>query len=165
MALVRTPDVDVADDFRLTMRNVAAAVAVVTAFDESGEPHGTTVSAFTPLSMEPPLLLVSLDNTSRLLDLAQVRRRVGINVLGVDQQDVAQQFAARDRDRWLGISWHDEGRAPALSERLAYIAVSVERRIRAGDHTLLIGAVHRATWDEGAPLTYWQRSFGSHRED
>ena len=47
------------DRYRVAMRNVAAAVAVVTTFDPDGRPYGTTVSAFTPLSMEPPLLLVS----------------------------------------------------------------------------------------------------------
>jgi flavin reductase (DIM6/NTAB) family NADH-FMN oxidoreductase RutF len=151
----------VADDFRLAMRNVAAAVAVVTTFD-GDRPVGTTVSAFTPLSMDPPLLLISLDNTSRLLATVALGQAVGVNVLGVDQRDLASQFAQRGVDRWRGVEWRREDGAPALADRHAFVGVTVDQLISAGDHTLLIGAVTASAWAHGSPLTYWQRSFGTH---
>lgn len=163
MSLVRTASVDIADEYRLAMRNVAAAVAVVTTFDGAGRPYGTTVSAFTPLSMDPPLLLVSLDNTSRLLALVRSGQRLGVNVLAADQADVGGQFAQRGADRWLGVSWQSEAGAPALTERHAFIGITVDQRITAGDHTLLVGAVTAADWSDGSPLTYWQRGFGTYR--
>jgi len=144
------------------MRNVAAAVAVVTTFDPDGRAYGTTVSAFTPLSMDPPLLLVALDNTSRLLALVVTGQSVGVNVLAADQADLGRQFAQRSGDRWLGVPWRPEADAPSLIERHAYVGIRVERQILAGDHTLLVGSVTSADWDAGEPLTYWQREFGTY---
>ena len=150
--------------YRLAMRNVAAAVSVVTTFDEDDHPYGTTVSAFTPLSMDPPLLLISLDNTSRLLRLARTGQRLGVSVLGSDQADLGRQFSRREGDRWAGVAWERVAQAPALMERHAFVGVTVEQQVEAGDHTLLIGRVTRAEWEYGLPLTYWQRAFGTHQD-
>jgi len=163
VTLVHGYDVTVTDRYRVAMRNVATAVAVVTTFDPDGRAYGTTVSAFTPLSMDPPLLLVSLDNTSRLLALVVTGQSMGVNVLAADQGDLGRQFSQRSGDRWLGVRWRPEADAPALLERHAYIGITVERQILAGDHTLLVGSVTTADWDAGEPLTYWQREFGTYQ--
>jgi flavin reductase (DIM6/NTAB) family NADH-FMN oxidoreductase RutF len=152
----------IAEDFRLALRNVAAAVAVVTTLDEFGEPHGTTVSAFMSLSMEPPLLAVSLDNRSRLLSHTTPGQRLGVNALADDQSDLARRFADPIADRWQGVDWDLEAGSPALNQRLAFLGIEVERLIPAGDHTLIVGAVRAASWTVGGPLTYWQRGFGTH---
>jgi len=153
----------VAGRYRQALRNVAAAVAIVTAFDAGGVPHGTTVSAFTPLSMEPALLLVSLDNTSRLLELLEPGTLIGVNVLAAGQADVGRRFADRAADRWRGVAWRAEAGAPALRERHAFIGVETEQLVPAGDHTLVLGGVREADWAPGEPLLYWQRAFGSYR--
>ncbi len=154
-------DADVAERYRLALRNVAAAVAVVTAFDEAGTAHGTTVSAFTPLSMQPALLLVSLDNRSRLLAHIGPGRRVGVNVLAAHQGEVGLRFADPAADRWSGTDWGTEAGVPALADRHAFIAIDTTQLIPAGDHTLVIGAVQTAEWVTGDPLVYWQRGFGT----
>jgi flavin reductase (DIM6/NTAB) family NADH-FMN oxidoreductase RutF len=163
VTLAHASEANLTDRYRVAMRNVAAAVAVVTTFDPDGRPHGTTVSAFTPLSMDPPLLLVSLDNTSRLLALVVTGRSLGVNVLAADQSDLGRQFSQRTGDRWLGVPWRVEADAPALVERHAYIGIAVEQQIAAGDHTLVVGSVTTADWDVGEPLTYWQREFGTYQ--
>jgi flavin reductase (DIM6/NTAB) family NADH-FMN oxidoreductase RutF len=163
VTVLRADRANLAEEYRLALRNVAAAVAVVTSFDRDGEPHGTTVSAFTPLSMDPPLLLVSLDNRSRLLGLISRGQPLGINVLGADQADLGLRFAQSDADRWLGVAWRKEHRAPALLDRHAYIGIETEQLIPAGDHTLVVGAVCSADWNVGDPLLYWQRGFGTYR--
>lgn len=155
-------ETDVAERYRHALRNVAAAVAVVTAFDADGVPHGTTVSAFTPLSMEPALLLVSLDNASRLLELVAPGALLGVNVLAANQADVGRRFADRAADRWRGLAWQTEAGVPALSERHAFIGVATEQLIPAGDHTLVVGVVRDAGWASGEPLLYWQRAFGTY---
>jgi flavin reductase (DIM6/NTAB) family NADH-FMN oxidoreductase RutF len=157
-------ETDVAERFRLALRNVAAAVAIVTAFDDDGVPHGTTVSAFTPLSMDPALLLVSLDNASRLLRLVKPGRLLGVNVLAAGQADIGLRFAQRVADRWRGLAWQTESGAPALRERHAFIGVATEQLIPAGDHTLVVGAVREAGWTPGEPLLYWQRAFGTYQQ-
>jgi flavin reductase (DIM6/NTAB) family NADH-FMN oxidoreductase RutF len=155
-------DTDIAERYRHALRNVAAAVAIVTAFDSDGAPHGTTVSSFTPLSMEPALLLVSLDSTSRLLTLVAPGTLVGVNVLAASQADVGRRFADRTADRWRGLAWRTEAGAPALRQRHAFIGVETEQLILAGDHTLVIGAVREADCAPGEPLLYWQREFGTY---
>jgi flavin reductase (DIM6/NTAB) family NADH-FMN oxidoreductase RutF len=148
--------------FRAAMGNVAAAVSVVTTIHDGG-PHGTTVSAFASLSMDPPMLLVSLDNSSNLLTKLVVGSRLGVNVLAAHQDQVALRFAGKGDDKFLDVPWELEDGAPALLDRHAWVALTVEQLVVGGDHTLVLGAVEAADTRDAAPLTYWQRTFGTHR--
>jgi len=148
--------------FRTAMGNVAAAVSVVTTFHDGG-PHGTTVSAFSSLSMDPPMLLVSLDNSSNLLAKLVIGSRVGVNVLSSHQDQVALRFAGKGDDKFLDVPWQLEDGAPALVDRHAWVALTVEQLVVAGDHTLVLGAVEAADAGPTAPLTYWGRTFGTHQ--
>src|SRR4051794_26966880 len=103
---------DVGTSFRQAMGQVAAAVAVVTVLDD-GAPHGTTVSAFTSLSMEPPMLLVSLDRSSTLLSKLSIGSIVGINVLAAHQDQIALRFARKGDDKFADVDWRVADRAPA----------------------------------------------------
>jgi len=164
MRIATTGRTSIADDYRLALRNVLSPVSVVTTFDGGGLPHGTTVSAFIPLSMDPPLLLVSLANSSRLLRLLDLGSVFGVNVLTSEQAQLSQRFAQRSEARWTGVAWHSTSGAPALTERLAYISAKVWQLAPAGDHTIVIGTVRRADRQFGEPLTYWQRTFGTFRQ-
>lgn len=148
--------------FRKAMGNVAAAVSVVTVLDE-GAPHGTTVSAFSSLSMEPPMMLVSLDAQSTLLSRLAVGSIVGVNVLAAHQDQIALRFARKGGDKFADIGWRAQDGAPALVERHAFVSLSVNRLVEAGDHTLVLGDVRTANVSANAALTYWQRTFGTHQ--
>ncbi|MBD8606711.1 flavin reductase family protein [Aeromicrobium sp. CFBP 8757] len=148
--------------FRAAMGNVAAAVSVVTTFHD-GAPHGATVSAFSSLSMDPPMLLVSLDNRSRLLAKLTVGARIGVNVLAAHQEHVAMRFAGKGEDKFLDVPWQLEDGAPALTERHAWVALTVAQLVVAGDHTIVLGDVEAADASTSSPLTYWQRTFGTHQ--
>lgn len=84
----------VADAFRHVMAGVCTPVSVVTALD-GDRPHGTTVSAFASLSMEPPMVLVALDRKSDLLALVRGSGLFGVNVLGSEQSALATRFARK----------------------------------------------------------------------
>lgn len=148
--------------FRDAMGSVAAAVAVVTTVVDD-EPFGTTVSAFVSLSMQPPMLLVSLMQTSRLLSVLEVGATVGVNVLGAHQGEVATLFAQRRDDKFDDLDWTLEDGAPALAERHAWVSMRVATLVPAGDHTLVLGDVLAADSSDHPPLTYWRRTFGTHR--
>jgi flavin reductase (DIM6/NTAB) family NADH-FMN oxidoreductase RutF len=150
------------DAFRGAMGNVAAPVSVVTTYDGT-RPHGTTVSAFASLSMDPPMLLVSLMAGSHLLSLLHEGTRFGVNVLGAGQADLAGRFAARGTDKFAGVEWALADGAPALPGSHAWVALDVARLVPAGDHVLVLGDVLSAHSAETAPLTYHRRSFGTHR--
>lgn len=155
------PDV-LTKSFRTAMGNVAAAVSVVTML-EDGRPYGTTVSAFSSLSMDPPMLLVSLDNTSTLLSRLHIESSIGVNVLAAHQDQIALRFATKGDDKFADIAWHPEFGAPALDGVHGWVAISVVQLVEAGDHTVVLGRVEDAGSYAGAPLTYYQRTFGTHQ--
>jgi flavin reductase (DIM6/NTAB) family NADH-FMN oxidoreductase RutF len=82
-----------------TMASACSSVSVVTTV-AAGVPHGTTVSAFCSLSVNPPMILVSLDNTSRLLCHVRDSGRFGLNLLASDQSDLARRFATKAGDKF-----------------------------------------------------------------
>ncbi|MFD5162159.1 flavin reductase family protein [Streptomyces hawaiiensis] len=149
--------------FRDAMATVASPVAVVTAMD-GPRPHGTTVSAFASLSLTPPMMLVSLDNRSQLLATIRRTGRLGLNILGLHQAGLAATFALPGRDRFDEVIWSPSENLPRLPGSAAWIAAEVDEYVTAGDHTVLLAHVTTAeAGREGPePLTYHQRSFGTH---
>ena len=115
------------------------------------------------LSMNPPQVLMSLDRTSGLLTRLHVGSRLGLNVLAAHQDQIAVRFASKGIDKFADIPWRLVHGVPVLSERHAWLAGRVYRRIQAGDHVLVLVDVLHAEGGEHAPLTYWQRTFGTHQ--
>lgn len=150
------------DGFSIAMAAVPSPVAVVTARDGT-RPHGTTVSAFASLSLTPPMVLVSLDNRSQLLALVRRTGRFGLNILGVDQAELATAFARSRPDSRRHRLVAERGPAPIAG--LGGLGRRRGRRVRHGrDHTVLLAHVVTAEAGPGGPrlLTYHQRSFGTH---
>jgi flavin reductase (DIM6/NTAB) family NADH-FMN oxidoreductase RutF len=145
--------------FREALGAVCAPVAVVTSHD--GRPHGTTVSAFSSLSLEPPLVLVALDRGSDLLDMIRRSGRYGINVLAHDQEPLATRFARKGADKFEGVAWELDHGVPRLEETATWIACRLHELTDGGDHVIAVGLVEHAEAGEGAPLLYRQREFGT----
>lgn len=143
--------------FRDAMATVCTPVSVITALD-SDEPFGTTVSAFTSLSLQPPMVLVALDRGSDLLAVLTRTGRFGLNVLGTDHATIARTFARKGGPaKFLDITWNQiDGTARS------FITCSVTRRVDGGDHVVVLGDVREAEANAGAPLTYHSRMFGTH---
>lgn len=150
--------------FKAAMRNVASPVSVVTTHTEAG-PHGATVSAFASLSLDPPMLLVSLDNRSTLLSLLKVGSSFGVNILSFHQDDLATRFASKGADKFAGIGWRLDHGVPVIEEVHAWVGLTVTQLVPGGDHTLVLGNVEFAAAHEWEPLTYWRGTFGTHRTE
>lgn len=150
-----------ADLFRDVMAHVPSPVAVVTVLRD-GQPHGTTVSAFMSLSVDPPRLVISLDNRSQLLAQLQVGATAGVNILTAGQSDLATHFARKDKDP-AAVEWElTDGAPPRLAGAHSWLGLTVTELITTGDHTLVVGGVDTAYPAPEAPLVYWQRTFGTH---
>lgn len=147
--------------FKDAMSQLAAAVAIVTTGTDDA-PHGTTVSAFMSLSLEPPMVLVSLDQKSSLLAQLAVGSSIGINVLSTEQNGLARRFASKGVDRFAGVDWAVADGAPKLVGDHTWVAGTVGRIIEAGDHFLVLVDVHATEVNTNCPLLYWQREFGTH---
>jgi len=81
--------------FRSTMGRFATGVTVVTVSHDDGHPHAITVNAFLSVSLDPPLVLVSVNNRSRMNTHLHLGRRYGINVLSASQEEHSRHFGGR----------------------------------------------------------------------
>jgi flavin reductase (DIM6/NTAB) family NADH-FMN oxidoreductase RutF len=151
-----------AEQFREVMAGVATPVSVITAVSADGVPHGTTVSAFASLSMDPPMVLVSLDRGSDLLALVRETGRFGVNVLGSTQSALALSFARKGPDKFAAVDWVASSGLPRLPGAPGWLACDVDQLVEGGDHVVALGLVRAAATTDGRPLTYHSRVFGTH---
>ncbi|MFF0449039.1 flavin reductase family protein [Streptomyces sp. NPDC004609] len=156
------------EEFRAAMSRLAAGVVLVTARDVDagprGEDAGMTATAFVSVSLDPPLVMVSLRNGSRMDDLLCEQPLWGVSVLSQSQRHIAGRFAMKGRvsDRLLfeDIPYTRGEVSGALLVRgaLATLECRTEQRVPAGDHTLVIARVLEVGLPsaEGGPLTYFR---------
>lgn len=113
-----------------------------------------TASAFVSVSLEPPLVLVSLDNRSYMQKILPSVGRYGISVLGERQEQISNHFAGRTVEG-IHIRFVTEKGVPLLEGALAHFVVAVMDAHRAGDHTLYIGRVEYFEAHEDKPLVFY----------
>ena len=142
--------------YRETVANFPSGVTVVTTRD-SGEDFGLTVSAFTALSLDPPMVLVSIDRKSKSHQHLVEGAPIGISVLAAGHTDVAVQFARHVDDRFAGINIVRRGEQdiPFVGDAAAWFLGDVRDRYVGGDHIIITVAVRECGWhDGGRPLLY-----------
>ncbi len=126
-------------------------------------PSGLTTSAVTSVSLDPPLLLVCFDNTSRTLPAVREAGRFSVNVLREGQEDLAVLFASKVEmpEKWRAVTHSVADGVPVLDDALAWIACDVHELLPGGDHTIAIGAVTGvgADADGGRPLLHHRGAF------
>lgn len=131
---------------RNALGRFATGIAVVTAIDPDGHPIGLTVNSFSAVSLEPPLVLWCLDNSSHNLEAFRRASHHAINILSVDQLDISNRFATWPADRFVGLSWEPgHGGAPIFPDCCATFDVANEIVHPGGDHTIFIGRIERFT--------------------
>jgi flavin reductase (DIM6/NTAB) family NADH-FMN oxidoreductase RutF len=145
---------------RLVMGQFASGVTVVTTVGPDGEPAGCTVSAFSSLSLDPPLVLVCIDKSRAVHPLLTTAPGYVVNVLHADQQDLALRFARRGGDRFNGLALHD-GRhgIPHISGAIAHLECDRHAVLDGGDHTIIVGRVRGMAVHDGEPLIYARGAF------
>lgn len=148
--------------FRNAMAGVCTPVSVVTSI-AMGMPYGTTVNAFASLSMDPPMVLVSLDRTSELLTAIRASRRFGLNILASNQVPLALNFARKGGTRkFEGVRWDIVAGVPRIPGTGGFIACEGTELVDGGDHVLVLGYVRAVEAEASPPLTYYARAFGTH---
>jgi flavin reductase (DIM6/NTAB) family NADH-FMN oxidoreductase RutF len=147
------------ESFTETFSQVPQAVTVVTTKNGDDSAHGTTVSAFCSLSVDPPLLLVALDRSSDLLKLLRTTMRFGVNLLSGDQAEVGLTCAKKGADKFEAVSWTDEHGLPRIDGTAAWLECEVQELLPGGDHVIVVGLVTACTTEEAEPLVYHRRRF------
>lgn len=150
------------DEFRSALGAFASGVTVVTAKGEGGRPAGVTVSAFSSLSLEPPLVLFCLDKRTAALDAFVAGSHFVVNVLAEDQSAVANGFASPEPDRFAGVNVTlGTSGCPVLSGAAATLECRRTAVHDGGDHLIIVGEVERAAHDATkTPLLYGRGRYG-----
>ncbi len=153
------------DQYKDVLRFFPAGVTVVTA-GWGDDIHGLTVSAFTSVSADPPLIAVIIDRDGGAHHyLKEDGAPFAVNILAQDQKHISNNFAftkAEDRFRFGAWSTAATG-APVLSDALAWLDCTVEKRYPAGTHIIYIGKVRASAVirPDESPLLYWNRNYRS----
>lgn len=152
-----------AEVFKQVLSQWASGVSVVTTNDD-GMLYGLTVSSFSSLSLDPPLILVCLANGNRILSMIERSQGFAVSLLATEQVAASNYFARPGRlptpdfteieGRWTSCG------QPVIANALAWVACALHVAIPQGDHTIVIGRVLEGEVDPARrPLLYWSRGY------
>lgn len=150
------------DDFKKALQLWASGVAVVTTSSQKFGVQGMTVTAFSSVSVNPPLVLVCINNAADTGEGIQESQCFAVNVLNSDQQDLSNQFAggSNQQQRFENTDWKAGiSGAPLLNNSLMSLDCKVVEKVRAGTHWIIIGEVQACMCRSGEPLLYYRGAY------
>ena len=151
------------DDFRRLLGHFASGVTVVTTRDSQGRPAGLTASAFTSVSLNPPMILVCVAQNAQSYEALQGADRFAVNILGQGQETLSNRFATKSSsaaEKFEGIGYKPGMLGlPILADALASLECTTVHAYPGGDHTIFVGRIEAGASrdDDGAePLLYYR---------
>ena len=146
--------------FRQLLGRFATGVTVVTARLADGRPLGMTASSLASVSLDPPLLLVSVDRQNDMHDALAAATQFAVNVLAADQEALSRRFAALDANRFDGVGYRESRHGvPLLDGALAHIECTRQASVPGGDHTVFFGLVTGGEVTDRPPLLYYRGGY------
>jgi flavin reductase (DIM6/NTAB) family NADH-FMN oxidoreductase RutF len=135
-------------------------VTVVTAMDAQGNPLGFTANSFSSISLDPPLLMVSISRRSLNHGAFVAGRGFAVNILSEGQKDISATFARPVADRFADVRWRrgPEG-SPLIAGTSAWFDCQLQQTVEAGDHTILIGKIAAFDAAQAAGLGYYRGNY------
>lgn len=148
------------DLFRAVLGRFATGVTIVTARDANDRDHGMTVSAFSSISLTPPLVMVCIANDATMSPVLANASAFGVNVLSAAQEALSRRFAGQLDDRFTGVGLSRGVLGNViLDDVLAALECRVVARHPAGDHTIIVGQVESGAAHDGRPLMYYRGGY------
>ena len=145
------------DDPAVALRRVlgqfATGVTVITTL-KGEQVHGMTANAFMSVSLEPPLVLVSVDRRTKMCNLLHEGSHYGVSVLCETQSALSDRFAGRQGEDLPDPRFAVVRETPLVEGALAHFVASVQRSYWGGDHSLFLGRVEYARHHTGSPLLF-----------
>ncbi|MEV6772477.1 flavin reductase family protein [Nocardia sp. NPDC051030] len=147
-------------DLRKTFGHFPSGVVAVCA-RIGGVPHGLVVSTFVPVSLDPPLVSICVQYSSETWPRLEQASRLGLSLLGSDQQEAARTLSSRSGDRFRNVGLHTgNGNAAFVAGATTWLEASVYEQVPAGDHAVVLLRVHRLSTHPGTePLVFHRSSF------
>jgi flavin reductase (DIM6/NTAB) family NADH-FMN oxidoreductase RutF len=159
------------DQFRAACGRFATGVAIATTRDRHGERWGLTVNSFSSVSLDPPLVLFSIDLSATSHDAFVAADGFAINILEAAQKSLSDRFSfVKDTDRFDGVNlvagppegW--DGGPPVLAGCLSTLICDLTQTVPGGDHTILIGMVRSVAVSrdpDARPLIYFRGGYAA----
>ncbi|WAA13420.1 flavin reductase family protein [Fervidibacillus halotolerans] len=147
--------------FRQAMGKFATGVTVITTSDGK-DIHGMTANAFMSVSLDPKLVVISVNNRAQMYEKIQQTKTYAVSILNETQSDISMHFAKQKQlDR--SVEFEQLNGLPVIKDALAFITCDLEEAFKAGDHTLFLGRVTGIKINEKKkkPLTYFEGNYGT----
>jgi len=153
-----------AQQYKDVLRCFASGVTLVTTRADGGETRGMTVSAFTSVSAEPPLVAVVIQRSATITPLLTGSGgSFAVSILGAEHDELSNRFAfLQDEDRFAEGRWGEAATgSPVLEDALAWLDCRIVGHHEAGSHNIYIGQVEacRVRPEGGEPLVYWNQGY------
>jgi 3-hydroxy-9,10-secoandrosta-1,3,5(10)-triene-9,17-dione monooxygenase reductase component len=151
--------------FRSALGQFATGVTIVTARDAGGEQVGATVSSFNSVSLDPPMVLWSLDKRAHSRTVFEASTHFAVHVLTLEQRELARRFATRGANKFEGLGCGAGlGDVPLLNECAACFECETRHRYDGGDHLIFVGEVKRFAHAACPPLVFHGGVFAEARQ-
>lgn len=159
---MQTTEID-PEIFKAAMGSFAAGVTIITTIDPDGTPQAVTATAFSSVSMDPPLCLVCIDRRARTYRPLLLNGRFAVNILRAEQEWLSARFASSVADRFAEVAWipGEITGCPLLEDALAWMECEVVEVHSGGDHDIFLGRPAAVEVSDGSPLVYWRGSYSS----
>ena len=153
------------NELRRIMGHFATGVTVITTISQDGTPYGLTANAFMSVSLEPPLLLISVDKKAESYPYFEQTRVFTISILRDDQEGLSRRFAVSGGNKFEGVAYHRGANdVPILDDTLAHVECRLYATHDGGDHTLYLGEILEAETREGTPLLFYRGGYRAFSE-
>ena len=157
----KAPEID-GRDLRRAFGNFATGVTIVTTLDADGNPCGFTANSFTSVSIDPPLLLVSIAKSAYGCDVFTASKGFAVNILARNQRELSNRFASAGADKYDGLDWQGAVTgSPVIDGVVAWFDCEHFEQVDAGDHIILIGRVVGYGHNTHTPLGFCRGAYVS----
>jgi len=142
------------------MGHFATGVTIITTRDKGGTHFGLTANAFLSLSLNPPLVLISVDKSAQCYSCFDESRVFTVNFLSEDQEEISRRFATKGVEKFAGLEWREGNNgAASLEGVMAHIECKIVETHDGGDHTIIIGEIVSATASGERPLLFFKGKY------
>ena len=147
-------------ELRRVMGHFATGVTVITTRDIDGTPQGLTANAFMSLSLNPPLILISVDKGATCYACFEPQNGFTVNFLSEEQEEISRRFATKGVDKFAGLQWKEGSNGAAILDGiLGHVECKITQCYDGGDHTIVLGEIVNVSATGERPLLFFKGKY------
>jgi 3-hydroxy-9,10-secoandrosta-1,3,5(10)-triene-9,17-dione monooxygenase reductase component len=147
-------------ELRRVMGHFATGVTVITTKDRDGTPQGLTANAFMSVSLNPPLILISVDKGATCYACFEPQNGFTVNFLSEAQEDISRRFATKGVDKFAGLQWKEGNNGAAILDGiLGHVECKITQCYDGGDHTIVLGEIVNVNATGERPLLFFKGKY------